>query len=264
MTYRDLLYDTYVSANKKFRRPLGSRTRPGAEAQAWRFRKWLTNNTLSVLDLGCGSGEFLEVLASMGFLSLTGVDSSKEQLIAAGQTRRLIVEADIAAFLEQSAVNAVDVILLLDVLEHFTRDEAIFILRSANRHLRPGGHLILQLPNGDSPFSAAVFASDLTHETLYTSISLRHVLEACGFTQCEFLEVGPVPLSLIGAVRCVLWQVFRTLVRAVHLIETGEKSTNVYTRVLACRAMNARITSVVEDEFTIEPLKQGSTYLPEC
>ncbi|MGA1343438.1 MAG: class I SAM-dependent methyltransferase, partial [Hyphomonas sp.] len=47
--------------------------------------------------------------------------------------------------------NGYDMIVMLDIIEHFTREELFPLLREVYRKLRTGGRLILSVPNAESP-----------------------------------------------------------------------------------------------------------------
>lgn len=108
-----------------------------------------------ILELGCGTGRVLAVLAAAGH-RVVGVDCSEAMLRAAqerlarqgllprahlvpGDMRRLALEERFAwAF---CAMNS---------LMHLTSlDDQLAALEAARRHLRPGGHLVLDLANPD-------------------------------------------------------------------------------------------------------------------
>lgn len=238
--YRSVLYSTYVSANKRhLYENVSERVRDRqVRGTIWSLKRWLPSQASNprAVDLACGPGNVLAVFRRLGYSDFTGVDGSAEQVEVARRAAFEVVEGDVFEFLASEKAGSFDLITAFDLVEHFTRDEAISFLRLVHQRLRPNGSLILQLPNGDSPFAGAVYNSDATHEALYTAISLRHMLEACGFDDCEFMECGPVPLSFFGVVRYGLWRLVRTVIKGIHYIETGAPSTGVYTRNFRVRA----------------------------
>jgi len=208
----------------------------------WSLRDWLPEKETAprVLDLGCGAGHMLAVFQRVGYTDFVGVDNSAEQVEIARRLFSNVVQADVFEYLKRDNIGEFDLIMAFDVIEHLTRDEAIQFLQLIHQHLKPDGSLILQMPNGDTPFVGSVFWLDLTHETLFTVVSLRHLLEACGFTNCQFQERGPVPRSIFGISRVILWRIVRLAIKTIHYIETGTPSTNIYTRVFVCRATKRR------------------------
>ncbi len=111
--------------------------------------------SLSVLDLGCGFGETLQLLSDAGFLHLTGVEHSKETI---EQTKVLLDNTDVALIQgdgERTVFedNSFDIILCLDVLEHVQSDTSV--AKEIKRLLKPGGLFI-----GSTPYKGASFILD--------------------------------------------------------------------------------------------------------
>jgi SAM-dependent methyltransferase len=113
------------------------------------FLKHATGPVGRILDLGCGSGAHAVRLATDGF-RVVGVDRSPEMLTVARATaerKGLTVE-----FVEQD-LRHVDlnqsfdaVIMMFAVLSYQTGDDDVqAALRSARRHLRPGGLLVFDV-----------------------------------------------------------------------------------------------------------------------
>ena len=147
-----------------------------------------------------------------------------------------VEQGDIRQYLLKN-VGTFDVIMLFDVLEHFTREEAVLLLDQIYRALRPGGCLFLQLPNGDSPFAGAVFTADLTHESLYTRGSLSHLLAISGFELSMVEEHSPEPTDLRSKMRWLAWAAMHRMIELCHRIETGGRSSGIYTRVMRAMAL---------------------------
>ena len=96
-----------------------------------------------VLDVGCGGGLFLRMLSERGRTQLAGLDSSAE---AANLCVRAGVPAVCASLSEPPfAAESCAAITMFHVLEHLY-DPASYI-RAAYLLLRPGGRLIVQVPN---------------------------------------------------------------------------------------------------------------------
>lgn len=105
-----------------------------------------------MLEVGCGTGYVLRALARECGLRMTGSDLYGEGLEYA---RRRVREAD---FLELDArelpyEQSFDLVGAFDVLEHI--DDDIGVLRGLYRALRPGGFLLLTVPQHPWLWSAA-------------------------------------------------------------------------------------------------------------
>lgn len=90
-----------------------------------------------------------------------------------------------------------------DVFEHFTLDEIDARLRAVEMMLRPGGHLILRFPNGQSPFGLMPQNGDVTHKT---ALSKHMIEQLCRDTSLRALRYKGVyrvrgPIGLKRAVR---------------------------------------------------------------
>jgi hypothetical protein len=130
-------------------------------------------------------------------------------------------------------------IFCIDVLEHLTRDELIESLRGIVAALRPGGALIAQVPNAESPFHGAIRYGDLTHELAFTADALDHLFALVGLARGEFRECGPVAKNAKGVARVALWKLLRGALRVWNAVETGSAGRGVYTRVMLARAIRA-------------------------
>ncbi|MEE9609071.1 MAG: class I SAM-dependent methyltransferase, partial [Myxococcota bacterium] len=100
-----------------------------------------------VVDLGCGTGQVVWWLRERGF-DAEGVDQSREQLEQAAVLvpRDRLREEDASDFLARCA-GSLDALFFLNILEHLTRPEALDFLLAVRRALRPGGLLMLSVPN---------------------------------------------------------------------------------------------------------------------
>ena len=244
MAYRQRLYDTYVSKNKQFLRNSLSDPKKQDDRNIinlyYAINGWLNGISRKdkAIDVACGSGNILSLLEYAEFTNLYGIDISQEQIDIAREKFPNVVCGDAVEYLLQHP-NEFTLITAFDILEHFNKEEAFQFLDAIYMALVPGGHLILQLPNGDSPFAGNIIHGDLTHEVTYTSTSLKHILLACGFGDIQFQEHCPQPTSLKGIIRFGLWGLIRQAIKLIHFIETGGPSTGIYTRVMRAYAVKA-------------------------
>ncbi|HUY30738.1 MAG TPA: class I SAM-dependent methyltransferase [Acidimicrobiales bacterium] len=151
-----------------------------------------------VLDLGCGRGELLDVLAEAS-VEAYGVDVNAEH-VARGRERGLDVRHEDArahlAGLEERSLGAVTAIQLV---EHLAIDELVEIVELAARAVRPGGLIVLETPNPENVVvGSSSFYLDPTHTRPLPPALLAFVVAARGFGEVEVrrLERGEQPPGL--------------------------------------------------------------------
>lgn len=235
---RRRVYDSYVSETMALSRQYDESSYRRWSANTYRrVRDWLpADRSVRCLDVGCGHGNVLHMLACNGYHDIQGVDASSEQVALAQRVCSNVVRGDAFEYLV-SRQGVFDVVLAFDVIEHFTRAECLEFLELVFGALRPGGCCILQTPNADSPWCSSVRYGDLTHETAFSPQSLQIALRLVGFRQCECRETRPVAHGPASAVRWLVWQVLRLGMRTWNIVETGSAGSGVLTRVFRARAL---------------------------
>lgn len=134
-----------------------------------------------VTDLGCGRGEWLDILQSMGF-EAHGVDLD-EGMLAAPRERGLSVQvADAIEHLDALPDASRAMISALHVVEHIPFEQVQALVAHAHRVLVPGGLLILETPNPENLVVATdTFYLDPTHVRPVPQQLLEFLLEYQGF-----------------------------------------------------------------------------------
>lgn len=223
--WKDVLYQNYVSSgqsNYKDTDILSDYKRYEPYGR-YLIRKHLpTNKSIRIIDLGCGTGGYLYQIKNNGYSNISGVDVSVEQ-VAIAQKAGLneVIQDDLIGYLLKLDEDSVDVFLLLDVLEHFDRKEAIDLLILISKKLRQGGKLIIHVPNASGIFGSKIRYADLTHELAFTSKSAHQILTATGFSTAATYEDLPQTHSIISTIRLLIWQILTVPFRLIHLAETG-------------------------------------------
>ncbi len=202
-------------------------------------RHFPADRAARVFDVGCGYGALLHFAREAGYGDLRGVDVSQEQVDAA---RRLgikgVSRGDLLEALRGLPESSQDVVVALDVLEHFSKAEILGLVDAVQRVLRPGGSWLLHVPNGESPFFGAIRYGDLTHELAFTRDSMSQLLLASGYTSVRCFEDEPVPHGVKSAVRWLLWKAIRAGLRLYAAAETGDSGRDaVFTRNLLAVAI---------------------------
>lgn len=188
-----------------------------------------------VVDLGCGAGELLMALQKLGFTNLKGCDLSAEQVAIAKSFFPEVRQVDLFAFIQAQKENSLNIVTLFDVVEHLTRQETFDLLSIIFQKLKPGGSLIIHLPNGLSPLVGHVYWSDITHEWCLTPQSAQTLCAVHGFENFEAVEHLGASKTIKGAFRKIAWALIKKSLRFYNFIETGFGGGNIWTRNFAFR-----------------------------
>ncbi|MEW5420684.1 methyltransferase domain-containing protein [Amorphus sp. 3PC139-8] len=144
-----------------------------------------------VLDLGCGRGEWLELMGSVD-IAATGVDSNSLQVAEARAHGLDVLEGDACAFLAEAADASYGMITAHHVVEHLPFRTVAWITQECLRVLAPGGLLLFETPNASSLLvSAKSFYMDPTHIRPLPGPVLTTLLDTVGFHPVETRDLHP-------------------------------------------------------------------------
>ncbi len=132
-----------------------------------------------VLDIGCGEGQMLELLAAAG-VTASGIDADAK-MVQVCQARSLQVQlANLLDYLPDQHAKY-DGIFSSNLIEHLTPEQATLFLNLAFQALKPGGILLLATPNSESLIVHMFeFWRDITHVRLYHQSLLEFLLYRAG------------------------------------------------------------------------------------
>lgn len=149
------------------------------------------DRSAKILDVGCGCGHFLYYLKKSGYTDAEGIDVSHQQVDHCVKTAGVRAHfADAGEFLAGKA-GQYDLISMMSMLEHLPKNDVVPILKAAHKALKPGGTLIVVVPNMSGIIAPAIRYRDFTHECGFTESSLQQVLWIAGFREMELLPVPP-------------------------------------------------------------------------
>lgn len=145
-----------------------------------------------ILDIGCGRGEWLELLKEEG-LEGRGVEINPQ---LAEQTRSRGFEVtveDATTHLKDLAAESLNAVTGFHLVEHFQFEALLELLDEIARVLRPGGLVIFETPNPKNlVVGACNFYSDPTHTKPLFPETIQFILSNRGFTDVRIQYVNPV------------------------------------------------------------------------
>lgn len=150
-------------------------------------------NSGLVLDLGCGRGEWLNVLRQEGYQTL-GVDSNPAMLQAARDQGLNVQQADLLEGLRLCDASSIAVLSAFQVVEHLPLAVVLEVFSEARRVMRPGGVLLLETPNPENlQVSSYSFWLDPTHQHPLPPPLLANLAQYFGFIDIHIERVSPWP-----------------------------------------------------------------------
>jgi 2-polyprenyl-3-methyl-5-hydroxy-6-metoxy-1,4-benzoquinol methylase len=184
---------------------------------AWYTKGWLDlPRDTPILDIGCGSGQFLYFLRAMGFTNAVGIDLDARQ-VEVGRSLGLDCRCvPVFDFLRDDATEF-GVVSMLDILEHFTREELFPLLNTVVGRMKTGGRLIASVPNAESPEGLHSTYADITHEISFTPLSLSELFFCHGLKVTALRDPWPAPTSPLRA----CYRAVSTVARRVETFRLG-------------------------------------------
>jgi len=161
----------------------------------------------AAIDLGCGRGEWLEVLTGVGFNPL-GVDLDSGMLAACHELDLIVELDDAIAYLSKLSDDSQAVVSAFHIVEHISFDQLQTLVAEAMRVLKPGGLLIMETPNPENIIVATRnFYLDPTHKRPIPPMLLTFIAEYAGFSRVKTLRLQE-PKELIKKENVSLQDVF--------------------------------------------------------
>jgi SAM-dependent methyltransferase len=133
-----------------------------------------------VIDLGCGRGEFLRLLAEKG-IRATGVEMDEALVERLRREGHEVIAGDAVNYLRSLPEATVDAIFSAQVIEHLDPKDLRELLALSRTRLRRGGVLIAETVNPESHQALKTFHVDLTHQRPIYPQVLLHLCREAGF-----------------------------------------------------------------------------------
>jgi O-antigen chain-terminating methyltransferase len=161
-----------------------------------RFYRPFFEGRHNVLDIGCGRGEFLELMRDAG-VEARGIDLGEESVAECRAKGLSADRADLFEYLPQLPEGSLDGIYCGQVVEHLQPERLPEFVKLASAALERGGMLAIETPN---PECLAIFAThfylDPTHTRPVPHPLLAFYLEEFGFGLIEVHRLAPAVESM--------------------------------------------------------------------
>ncbi len=154
-----------------------------------------------VLDLGCGRGEWIEILQEEGLI-VRGVDNNRvlfEQCLERGMD---VVDSDAIEYLQALPAASLGAITAFHLIEHLSFEAMVDLLDEAIRVLRPDGVVIFETPNiRNILVGAGDFYRDPSHHHPIFPDTLQFLAQERGLvnTNCYFIQETESGSELISS-----------------------------------------------------------------
>ena len=148
---------------------------------------------VDVLDVGCGRGEFLDVLKANG-VPARGLDINPEMVKVCRMRGLDVVEGDVVSYLEGLDDGSLGGLFSAQVVEHLRPEYLIRLLELSYQKLRPRSKIVLETIN---PACWVAFFDgyirDITHSQPLHPDTLTYLLHASGFQGATIRYSAPYP-----------------------------------------------------------------------
>ncbi len=149
-----------------------------------------------VLDIGCGRGEFLDLMREMQ-IPARGIDLGEESVAQCADKGLAAEVADLFTYLGPQRSGEFDGIFASQIVEHLDPARLPEMIRLCAASLRRGGILAVETPN---PACLAIFATyfylDPTHTRPVPHALLEFYMEEAGLGSIEVHELSPAVESM--------------------------------------------------------------------
>lgn len=144
-------------------------------------------------DIGCGRGEWLELMLEHGFNPF-GMDLDEGMLQAARELKLPALQGDAVAHLRSLSDESMAVISAFHVVEHITFEQLRTVITESKRVLMPGGLLIMETPNPENIVVATRnFYLDPTHIRPIPPMLLQYIADYEGYARSRVVRLQERP-----------------------------------------------------------------------
>ncbi len=145
---------------------------------------------MSFLDVGCGRGEWLEVLRENNYKNLKGIDINRIMVAKSKALGLDVIESDVIEYLQNQKDESLHVITGFHIIEHLPFEVLMKLFEESYRVLKKGGMVIFETPNPENILVGACnFYTDPTHLNPLVPDTIEFVCQKSSFKNTEILRL---------------------------------------------------------------------------
>jgi 2-polyprenyl-3-methyl-5-hydroxy-6-metoxy-1,4-benzoquinol methylase len=149
------------------------------------------SESATILDVGCGRGEWLEVLRENNYRA-KGVDRNRVMIQQCSELDLDVIESDALEYVKNQKGNRFRVITGFHIVEHIPFKVMLSLLDESLRLLNPGGMIIFETPNPENLIvGSCSFYLDPTHRQPIPPAQLLFMVEQRGFVRPQIMRLHP-------------------------------------------------------------------------
>jgi len=147
---------------------------------------------LPILDVGCGRGEWLELLRESGYQA-KGLDLNRVMVDSCRARGLEVLEEEVISYLQTLPDLSLGAVTGFHIIEHLPFPVLKQLLNEVVRVLKPGGLAIFETPNPKNlVVGACNFYSDPTHRNPLFPDTIQFLVESQGLSNVQILYLHPV------------------------------------------------------------------------
>ena len=148
---------------------------------------------MPIVDVGCGRGEWLDVLREQRLLAY-GVDGNSSMVATCREKGLAVEEQDGIQHLRSLPDRSVGAVTAFHFIEHLPVGVLLSFIDEVLRVLKPGGVALFETPNPDNVLvGSATFYLDPTHQRPIPGALLKFFMQSRGFGSIEVQPLHPYP-----------------------------------------------------------------------
>ena len=198
VTLDDALYQKFEDAFRGSTEAITERLgvyRPLLESLFGSVIKVGANEHHQAIDIGCGRGEWLQLLQELG-VNAVGVDISQTMVQTCNNKGLQVQVVDGVEYLRAQADNSVSLISGFHIIEHISFGQLLELFKQTARVLKPGGMVIFETPNPKNLLvGSADFYLDPTHQRPLHPMTMQFFLADAGIDSVQVNYVDEKGLS---------------------------------------------------------------------